>query len=101
MTEGTVRPQAWNVVWPIDVVSVIGRNWHVRSRDEVRSDDGTHRLLRREGNWTAFEASGPPRNLAGQNPAGEPVWVAVEFWHGGTLASALDSFDRTFGPFAG
>jgi hypothetical protein len=81
------------VVWPIDVVSVIGRNWHVRSEDEVRSDDGRHRLLRREGRWTAFEASGPP-----QNPASEPVWIAVEFWHSGTLASSLDSFDRTFGP---
>jgi hypothetical protein len=82
------------VVWPVDVVSAIGRNWPVRSEDELRSDDGMHRLLRREGSWTAFEASGPP-----QNPAGERVWVAVEFWHGGTLAAALDSFDQTFGTF--
>jgi hypothetical protein len=78
------------VVWPVDVVSSTGRGWHARSEDEVRSDDGQHRLLRREGHWIALERT---PDVADRDA--EDAWTTLPFTSTGTLAGVLDAFDQS------
>jgi hypothetical protein len=76
------------VTWPLDVASASGRGWSVLHDDDVRSDDGVHRLLRTDGAWRAY------RSLPGApDPEDLAAWEAMEFRHSGTLAGALDDFD--------
>jgi hypothetical protein len=84
------------VVWPVDVVSSTGRGWHAHSEDEVLSDDGRHRLLRRNGHWVALERAGDVgAGDAGTGAAADDAWIPLAFTSPGTLAGVLDTFDST------